>query len=80
MLERELNFHLHYRRLCDAPVDGGSYGWGLCHGCRGFFWDLSGVYHPSIGRKIVMEDFWVGIVALGLIIYLFAALLRPDKF
>jgi len=27
-----------------------------------------------------MEDFWVGIVALGLIIYLFAALLRPDKF
>jgi K+-transporting ATPase KdpF subunit len=45
----------------------------------GVFRALRGL-HPRIRESLIMENILVGIVAVGLMIYLFAAMLRPEKF
>jgi K+-transporting ATPase KdpF subunit len=48
--------------------------------CAYFFWGLPGLRRlPEQGGQD-MENLIVGLVAFGLIVYLFVVLLRPQKF
>lgn len=48
--------------------------------CDGWIFSDRNRVHVRVREALNMEDLVVGLVALGLLIYLVAALIRPEKF
>ena len=75
-----------YRRIfqifqpCYPIVKGDSDGCCLCRYHSAVLCAVRRLCYFFVRGETVMEDILVGIVAVCLIVYLFAALLRPDKF
>jgi K+-transporting ATPase KdpF subunit len=68
----ELQYRLSKRESCD--------GFCICGDHRAVFCSVRILRRLPVGGMEMIENWIVGAIAVALIIYLFLALLRPDRF